>query len=167
MPSVDPRFIYPLSFRNRKTGRIETRPDLNADGYLDYAHQIGLVSVESELLRYTTETADDGGMVRWATVRVTVVVGNITATGLSCTSNRDRFVKEPGYEVAVAETRALKRALAIAANVTEKVINPSGTVPTREIVDVPLEEPQEPERKIPDELKKSPDDISGADQFEV
>lgn len=166
-PIIDPRFIYQVTRKNRRTMKYETFPALNADGYVDCAHQMGLGDVKTEIVDIETTHDTDGGVTRWVTVQATVNVAGRVVTGLSCANSRK--VTEPGFEVAVAETRAIKRAIAIACNITEKVINPGGEIPTREIVDLPIEEPDH-ESDIPESIKKPMSDIIEADggkQFEV
>lgn len=166
-PTIDPRFIYQVTRKNRRTMKYETFPALNADGYVDCAHQMGLGDVKTEIVDIETTHGSDGSVTRWVTVQATVNVAGRVVTGLSCANSRK--VTEPGFEVAVAETRAIKRAIAVACNITEKVINPGGEIPTREIVDLPLEEPEH-DPDIPENIRKPMSDIIDADggaQFEV
>ena len=109
-------------------------------------------------------TEEDGSSTRWCTVQVKVVMKNGTfAEGIACVSNRDKFVKQPGYEVAVAETRALKRAIATVCNITEAIINPEGQKPTRDFVDMPVKQDDIEEMDIPADIKRSPASIIDAD----
>jgi hypothetical protein len=165
-PEIDPRFVYQVTRRNRRTNKTETAPALNADGHIDYAHQIGLDCVTTEIVDNVTTEDRDGGSTRWITMKATVSINGKLFTGFACANSRK--VMEPGNEVALAETRAIKRAIAVACNITEKVINPSGKIPTREIVDMPLDEHDEEEHDIPSEIKRGAGEIINADeQFRV
>lgn len=153
-PRINPRFIYTTKFRN-KIGKIVEIPDLNADGYIDFAHQVGIGCINSTLISREMYKDENGNVTWWATVKVEVVMkSGIKTAGISCCSSRDPRVTQPGYEVSVAETRALKRALALATNVTEKVISDAlkekqseyaEHKPRREFVDEFIPEPPEPE----------------------
>jgi hypothetical protein len=166
---INPRFIYNVTRKIKKGLKWEyiITPALTADGYIDCAHQMGIGNVKTEIVDLETTHDPDGGITRWVTVMATIEVAGRTVTGLASTNSRN--VQTPGFEVAVAETRALKRAIAIACNINETVINPSGEIPTREIVDLPIEEP-EPESEIPEHVRKPMSEIIDADggpQFEV
>ncbi len=166
-PTINPRFIVRPRF-----GKI-TVPILTADGHIDYAHQVGLISSSTQIINQERTVEDDGSVTRWCTVKVTICCNDvkdiegkkkITVDGIACASTRDKFVKEPGYEVAVAETRALKRAIAVAYNITDLIINPTGTTATREFVDLPFRKgviDEDEDDIIPSDLKKSPVDILG------
>ncbi len=180
--AIDERFIYKVHFRDKKTGRLNPVRMLNADGHIDYAHKKGLVSLTTEVISRWAENEGKSNETRWCIAMATAVVmgdkgGTVTCTGISCVNDRDKAVKQPGYEVEVAETRAKKRALADAANITERLISPEGKTPTRETVDQDLEsgdEIDEPERKIPQEVRKqapvivAPDGLKPTtDQFDL
>jgi hypothetical protein len=161
---IDPRFIYKISRLNKKTKRYEHYPALNADGHIDYAYRSGLDGIKTEIISENLVQGADGSFTHWVTIKATVNIFGKTFMGMACSNSR--VVQEAGYEVAIAETRAIKRAIAVACNITEKVINPSGSIPTRDIVDIPLEE--EPSHEIPHEIIRAPDDIlTDSDQFEV
>lgn len=177
--AIDERFIFHGKFKD-KLGHTKKVRMLNADGHVDYAHQKGLVSLTTEYTRWTE--GDKDNLTRWCIAKATAIVmsdkgGTVTATGISCVSDRDRFVKDAGREVEVAETRAKKRALADAANITEKVITPEGKEPARETVDTPLDdggEVEEPSNEIPAGIRKTiapvitaPDGLVAQDQFQI
>jgi hypothetical protein len=155
-PEIKDRFIFRPRFKGTPV------PILNADGHVDYAHQIGFDWSNTKIIEMHSEKEEDGSVTRWATVKVTVSIGGKKASGISCANTRDQFVKQPGYEVAVAETRALKRAIALAANITEDIINPKGKLPTREFVDMPIRE-TDIDDDIPADIKKKASDIIDAD----
>lgn len=166
-PKIDPRFIYLVTRKNKKTMKFETAPALNADGHIDYAFQLGMGDVLTEIVDLQTTQDPDGGTTRWVTVKATVTIGDRTCTGMS--SANSRRVSEPGFEVAVAETRAIKRAIAVCCNITEKLINPDGATPSRDMVDLPLDQP-EPEPEIPQHIRKPMSEVIDADggqQFDV
>jgi hypothetical protein len=170
-PVVNPKFIIHVPFRDKKTGKINRVPILNHDGYIDIAHQFGLISLTAVILRQWETSVPAGkdeynndkvDVTRWAEIQATVVVKGeepgetITATGLSCANDRDKFVKLPQYLIAVAETRAKNRAIASACNVTDDVINPSGKGPEREAHDlppIPTGDEEEPDG-IPQEIRR-------------
>jgi len=172
-PKINPRFIYTTKFRSGKLGgKIHEVPALNADGHIDYAHQVGLKSVGTELISREKVDDLDGNTTWWATVQVWIKLSDgRQASALSCCSSRDPRVTQPGYEVAVAETRALKRAIAVVCNITEELINPTSKEPTRETVDVPLDEDRLDFHtdEIPKELVKSKSEIIDAEkeQFDI
>ena len=161
---IDPRFIYKVTRLNKKTKRYEHIPALNADGHIDYAHRLGLDWIKTQIVSENLVQGADGSFTHWVTVKATVYIRGTEFTGMACSNSR--VVKEQGFEVAVAETRAIKRAIAFACNITEKIINPGGEIPTREIVDMPLEE--EHTTEIPGEITKASEDVlTDSDQFEV
>lgn len=170
-PIIEERFVVKPRFSGK--GGTKTIRMLNADGHIDAAHRMGLVSLTTEIIDRWNEDSnqsnDEGetfiSRTRWCIVRATAVVshggGTITATGISCTSDRDKFVKQPGHEVAVAETRAKKRALADACNITERFISPDNTEPTRETVDMPLPKDEDTEKPgIPSDMIRPVPDIT-------
>lgn len=140
-PKINERFIYNLSFGGKRLGeKKRVIRDLNADGYIDYAHQCGLKEIRSFLLERKLVEDAEGNQTWWATVHVTVtMLDGTSSTGLSCASSRDGRVTMPGYEVAVAETRAIKRAIAVVCNINEEKISPLEDTPTRDTVDMPLD----------------------------
>ncbi len=168
-PPIDTRFIYPISRFDKKTRKYETVLALNADGHIDYAYTCGFDSISTEIVNEQIIEGADGSTTHWVTVKATVSVKGRQFNGLACCNSR--VVSTAGFEVAIAETRAIKRAIAIAYNITEKKINPGGIKPTREIVDIPLDhhEHELNDDEIPDSIRKSPEDmVSGSDeQFEV
>lgn len=170
-PVIEERFVVKPRFSGK--GGTKTIRMLNADGHIDAAHRMGLISLTTEIIdrwnEDTNQTNEENetfvSRTRWCIVRATAVVfapggGSITATGISCTSDRDKFVKQPGHEVAVAETRAKKRALADACNITERFISPDNTEPTRETVDMPLPKDEDKDNEkpgIPQDMLRKPD----------
>jgi hypothetical protein len=171
IPQIEERFVVKIRFKGKRPGESTLVRMLNADGHIDAAHKMGLISLRSEILERwieeTEQTNDESekfiSRTRWCIVKVTAQVrspegGVITVDGISCTNDRDKFVKQPGYEVVVAETRAIKRALANACNLTEKYISPDSEEPTRETVDMPL--PTEEKKETPDlppDMLRKPD----------
>lgn len=167
-PSINSRFVYFAKRYNKNLKKFEFIPQLNADGHIDYAHQFDLGDIKTEIIDTDTYTDVDGGRVRWVTVKATVIIDGRTVTGMSTECSRN--VQQIGFETSIAETRALKRAIAFACNITEKIINPEGETPTREIVDMPLDNPlDEEENKIPTEKTKPAMDVinSSDEQFDV
>jgi hypothetical protein len=186
-PDINERFIAKPRF-GPKIVRM-----LNADGHIDVAHKMGLVSLKTTLVEYKVEDIESENeekerfisRTRWATVIVTAKVkapdgSIIECDGMSCVNDRDTSVKKPGYEVSVAETRAMKRALASACNITERFIDPKGDAPTREFVDMPLRKDETDEKPgLPDDVLRRPDITppiknlkprmytGGGDQFEI
>jgi hypothetical protein len=170
-PTINPRFIIQVPFRDSRTKKVNFVPVLNHDGYIDYAHQVGLISTRTEIIEQRVEETPSGtdelgrpkvDRTRWCTVRVTVEVesprGKISAQGIASVCDRDKWAsRQLGMEVAVAETRAEKRAIAKACNITEAVINPTGENPTRETVDMPIQRAdiEEPE-EIPKDVRTTP-----------
>lgn len=166
-PIVEERFVVKPRFGPRIVRM------LNADGHIDIAHKMGLVSLKTDLLHKWVEeieqTNDENekfvSRTHWCIVRVTATVkapdgrSTITCDGISCVNDRDKFVKQPGYEIAVAETRAIKRALANACNITEKYISPDAREPTRETIDMPLPKSDEVDEKpgLPADVLRKPD----------
>lgn len=170
-PVVSERFVIQTKFNNK--GKPTIVPILNADGHIDIAHQIGLISLTSRIIRQWSVEKPAGvdeyenpktDVTNWVEVEaVAVVKGSkpgetITANGFCCANDRDRFVKSPEYLLAVADTRAKKRALADACNITEAMINPKGKSATRETVDIPLVDNEE-DPAIPQEIRKNIPDI--------
>lgn len=170
-PILNPRFVINVPFKNRKTGKTTTTYLLNFDGHLDYAHQVGLVSLTAEIQReWETEIeglTDENGnpkmvLAHWVRTKATVVVSNpkvpggiTTSTGINVSTDYwDNFVKGPKDLVAVSETRAMKRALYNACGITEAVINPQGKEATRESVDLQLHPGDEDEPDIPKEVRR-------------
>lgn len=156
VPRIKERFIYTAPFRDRKRpGRVTKVRILNADGHIDYAHQKGLKFVGAEMVDRWEELVEDPRTgtkrsVKWCIMRARVVMADGTeAWAHSCVSSEDNFVNQIGREVEVAETRAKKRALADAANITEEVISPDAATPTREAVDMGLEPGDAEEPAIP------------------
>jgi len=153
-PRLNPRFIYTSKFRS-KLGKVTEVHDLTADGHIDYAHKIGIDRLVSTLISHE-RIVTDGEITWYATVRVEVQLKNgMCASGLSCCTSRDQRVTQQGFEVAVAETRALKRAIGVACNITEEMISNAfmaqsvePTRPTREFVEEPLDETEIPEHLI-------------------
>lgn len=187
-PDIDERFIFKARF-GPKIVRM-----LNADGHIDVAHKMGLESLKITLLDSRTteiEQINDEGerfisRTRWAIVLATAKVkapdgSIIECDDISCANDRDKFVKAPGFEVAVAATRAIKRALASACNITEKYISPDAKEPTREFVDMQLtkdrDEDNEKRPDLPEEVLRKPDirpsiesikqRASSGDQFDI
>lgn len=171
-PVIDQRFIIRTPFKNKRTGKTTTVLILNFDGHLDVAHQMGLISLTSKIVDEWKDTipagTDEEGNPKvdttwWVRVQATaVVVGphgrDITATGFSTANDRDSFVKKPEYLLAVAETRAMKRALYNACGITEAMFNPDGKVATRESVDLPLHDDDVDEpTAIPSDVRRQPD----------
>lgn len=175
-PRINTRFIITTPFKNRRSGKIEKVPLLNMDGHLDIAHQYGLISLTSKIIRewevkvpagqdeYKNDKFD---ITAWIEVKATAIVrspdglGTIITDGYCRANDRDRFVKSPEYLLAVAETRAKKRALYQACNITEEMINPGGTAPTREAVDLPIiDDSDESSPEIPSAVKKNRPDIT-------
>jgi hypothetical protein len=216
--SVNERFVVKVPFRNRTTGKKTITRILNAEGYIDYAHQIGLIKLETKIVKHWIEekivkvlVRDENNKpvvpeiytdviekTRWCIAKATCVVFRqgvdkqkrpifpedcITATSFATANDRDQFVRQPGYEIQVAETRAKKRALADACNLTEKQISPDDSEPTREAVDMPLPNMEigPASDGIPSDMKRVPDitpplshDVThpgelpgGAGQFEI
>jgi hypothetical protein len=167
---ANPRFVILTSFKNHKTGKAEKVPILNMDGHIDIAHQMGLVSLTADIIDEWKQEIPAGvdeennprvEIVWWVRVKATAVVcgehGSITATGFSTVSDRDRFVKTPENLLAVAETRAEKRALARACGITEATYDPESKVAHREDVDLPIVHPgDDDEPEIPQEVRKKP-----------
>jgi hypothetical protein len=172
-PVLQQRFVIQVPFKNRKSGKTTHTPILNFDGHLDYAHQMGLISLSSELVREWEISIPAGldeqnqpkrEITRYALVKATAVVRNqkstggiTTSTGYGCAQDHDTFVKSPEYLVAVAETRAMKRALYNACGLTEAIISPEGKEATRESVDLPLHpgEEDEPSNEIPSDVRRN------------
>jgi hypothetical protein len=168
-PTVDQRFVIKTPFKERKTGKVTHVSILNFDGHLEFAHQMGLISLTSEIVRewevMTPAGTNEAGqpiddITRWVTIKATAVVrgpfGPITATGYNTSQDRDAFVKKPEYLVAVSETRAMKRALYNACGITEALISPNGKEATRESVDLPLHpgEPEDEPSGIPSDVRR-------------
>jgi len=165
MPEIDPRFVYRFTKFNKKSKIYETHLGLTADGHIDYAYRCGMEKIITEIIEEKFVEGVDGSTTHWVSVKATVYIRGVTFTGMSCSNSR--VVQEPGFELAVAETRAIKRAVAIACNITEKIINPGGETPTRDIVDLPIDEPKSHE-EIPREITKSAEDVlTDSEQFEV
>ena len=192
-PEVNKRFIVKVPFNNRRTGRVTMTNMLNAEGYLDYAQQCGLVKLDAKIIERWTEDSvvkiqdrdennkpipgtfkDVVQKTRWCIAQATCVVlrsgvshtkrpilpeDTIVAVAHASANDRDQFVKQPGYEVQVAETRAKKRAIADACNLTEMQISPDADSPTREAVDMPLPKTETGAMGdgIPGDMKRQPD----------
>ena len=172
-PVLQQRFVIQVPFKNRKSGKTTHTPILNFDGHLDYAHQMGLVSLSSELVKEWEVSIPAGldehnnpkqEITKYALVKATAVVRNpkigggvTTSTGYGCAQDHDTFVKSPEYLIPVAETRAMKRALYNACGLTEAVISPDGKVATRESVDLPLRQGEEddPTDEIPQDARRN------------
>jgi hypothetical protein len=175
VPVIDERFVVKAPFRSTKPGgKTKHVRMLNADGHIDVAHKMGLIRLSTEVLERWVEsseqTNDDGekfiSQTRWCMVKATAVVKSpkgqgepIMAEGTAVAHDRDKFVKQPGYEVMVAETRAIKRALSNACNITDKYINPTEETPTRETVDMPLPPDDFDDEKpgLPADMLRRPD----------
>ena len=180
---INPNLIYVAKFGNRKTGKTDSVPMLTLDGYIDYAHQLGLISLTTEIVKIWDERTPAGldennqpkeSVTRWCIVKAIAVIkggikgDNITVTGITCVNDLDKFVKNPGGEIAVAETRAKKRALAGACGITDDMIAiaveekkkaPIGQTrfPKRETVDAPLETDYGDDGEgIPSDVKTTP-----------
>lgn len=166
-PKINQRFIYTLKFRAGRLGSQKETVALTADGHIDYAHKVGLKEVHSELITRERQEDPSGNITWWATVKVIITLENgIIASGISCCSSRE--VSKPGFEVSVAETRALKRAIAVACNITEELISPSAKEPTRETVDIPLDEDTMEDNafshvEVPKEIVKPHSEVLGDD----
>jgi hypothetical protein len=69
-PQIKERFIYTPIFTNQRTKKKTKVRMLNFEGYLDYAHQKGLIELSSEILGITIEEkevpvkGDDGKLER-------------------------------------------------------------------------------------------------------
>jgi len=170
--TINPRFIIQTPFKNKKTGKTERVPILNFDGHLDVAHQMGLISLTSDIVDEWKEEIpagyDEQNLPKietswWVRVKAQAIVmgpngRTITATGFNTSNDRDSFVKKKEYLLAVAETRAMKRALYNACGITEAMYNPNGKEATRESVDLPLHPGDEDEPDgIPEEVRRKPD----------
>lgn len=165
-PTIDKRFVYPITRFNKKTKKYDTVLALNADGHIDYAHACGVNNIITEIVNEQIVEGADGGSTHWVTVKATVFLHGVQFTGLSCCNSR--IAQTAGFEVAIAETRAIKRAIAFACNITEKKINPEGIAPTREIVDIPLDDHETDVDEIPESIRKTPEEaFSDSEQFEV
>lgn len=175
-PVVNQRFVIKTPFRNRSTGKTTYAYILNSDGHIDVAHQMGLVSLTTEIIDQWKEEVPAGvdennnprmDVTWWIRVQATAVVANqrsptgITTTTAYCTAHdRDRFVKSPEYLLAVAETRAKKRALSDACNITEAMIHPEGKEATREAEGLPIDGGADDEPKIPGDVRRNIPDIT-------
>lgn len=174
-PKIKERFIYTPSFRGKKVRM------LNSDGYLDYAYQMGLVSLIPELIRERETTAtilktDDFGKIehdgdnnpimltittRWVLFKATAVVHGpngelITAVAHAEVNDKDtKAVKDPWHLASVAETRAIKRVLASACCITEELISPHAKGPTREAEGLEPEGDEDPD--IPQKVRTKVD----------
>jgi hypothetical protein len=170
-PTINKKFIIQTPFRNKKTGKTDRVPILNHDGFIDAAHQFGLISLTAEIVRQweirTPAGKDEHGndkedVTRWIEVKATAVVKGdepgtvITATGFCCAQDRDQFVKKPEYLLQVAETRAKNRALGDACGITDDLYDPEGKGPSREAHDlppIPQGDEEEPDG-IPPEIRR-------------
>jgi hypothetical protein len=172
VPDIDERFVVKAPFRSTKAGgKTKFVRMLNADGHIDVAHKMGLIGLETTVLERWVEsseqTNDDGekfvSQTRWCMVKARASVKSptgetIVADGTAVAHDRDKFVKQPGYEIMVAETRAIKRALSNACNITDKYINPEEGEPTRETVDMPLPPDDFDEKPgLPSDMLRKPD----------
>lgn len=95
------RFGYVIRFKGREV------KDLSATGYLWLAHQAGLKGIDSELLHYSS----DGKTTR-AVVKVTIYLNDERYTALADCDDRSISVRSPDMVVRVADTIAMKRAIA-------------------------------------------------------
>jgi len=100
----------------------------------------------------------------WVRVQATAVVANpkspngtTRVTAYNTTNDRDRFVKSPEHLIAVAETRAKKRALSDACNITEAMIHPDGKEATREAEGLPIVAPGDEDPDIPGDVRRKAD----------
>lgn len=175
-PVINPRFVIKTPFRNRKTGKTTYAYILNSDGHIDVAHQMGLVSLTTEIVdewcNRIPAGLDENNSPRydetwWVRVKATAVVVNpksptgvTTVIAYNTSNDRDRFVKSPEHLLAVAETRAKKRALSDACNITEALIHPEGTEATREAEGLPITDSSlDDEPNIPGDVRRTLPDI--------
>ena len=173
---VNQRFVIKTPFRNKRTGKTTFAFLLNSDGHIDVAHQMGLVSLTTEIIDEWCERVpaglDENNQPRfdetwWVRVKATAVVANpasptgtTTVTAYNTSHDRDKFVKNPEYLLSVAETRAKKRALSDACNITEAMIHPEGTEATREAEGIPITGDDDDEPRIPASVRKNVPDIT-------
>jgi len=174
-PVVNQRFVIKTPFKG-KMGKTTYAHILNGDGHIDVAHQVGLISLTTEIIdewktevpagldEYNNPKTDVTWWIRVKAIAIVVnpksPTGTTTTTGYCTANDRDRFIKSPEYLLAVADTRAKKRALADACNITEAMINPDATEATREAEGIPmsrLDDDDEP--NIPKEVRKNVPDI--------
>ena len=175
--TVNQRFVIKTPFRNRNTGKTTYAYILNSDGHIDIAHQMGLVSLKTRIVSEWRDRVsagdDEHGNPKfddtwWVRVQATAVVVNpkspsgvTTVTAYNTSNDRDRFVKSPEHLLAVAETRAKKRALSDACNITEAVIHPEGKEATREAEGLPITiGDAEDEPNIPRDVQRRAPDIT-------
>jgi len=95
------RFGYEIRFKDRKV------KDISAVGYLWLARQVGIESVDSELLHYSW----DGKTLR-GVVKVTVTIDGEKYSALADCDDRSMSVRSPDMLVRAADTIAMKRAIA-------------------------------------------------------
>jgi len=95
------RFGYEMHFKDRKV------KDISAVGYLWLARQVGIESVDSELLHYSW----DGKTLR-GVVKVTVTINGEKYSALADCDDRSIAVRSPDMLVRAADTIAMKRAIA-------------------------------------------------------
>ncbi len=108
-----------------------------AAGLLDLAHQLGLEGVETEVLRWAEESADQAVVVK-ATVRLS---GGRVFTAHGDASPKNVRPELVSALVRLAETRAIARALRWATNV--------GATALEEVDEVIVEEPARPQPPRP------------------
>lgn len=107
--NVNDDLLYTIPF-----GSSEVE-DLKWEGYVDVAHQMGVEEIDTEVVSdgYNSENGVD-----YAAVRVTVVREDGRAfSSLQAADTTTNQVRDPEFVWAVAESRALKRAVKKAYNI--------------------------------------------------
>ena len=139
------RFGYEIRFKDRKV------KDISAVGYLWLARQVGIESVDSELLHYSW----DGKTLR-GVVKVTVTIKGEKYSALADCDDRSMSVRSPDMLVRAADTIAMKRAIARALGIDREELQKYEIGGGREEEEAYTPAPAEPVEPVePAELAES------------